>query len=80
MNLSGCFAFLAISVIKSPDVDEAKWSHLHHDVESGYYGEKKMPKRIFLGKKTLICPICGKEHQDTVKNICSNCRKELGVR
>ena len=63
-----------------PAVDEAKWSHLHHDVKNGYYGEKKMPKRIFLGKKTLICPICGKEHQDTVKNICSNCRKELGVR
>lgn len=63
-----------------PAVDEAKWSHLHHDVKSGYYGEKKMPKRIFLGKKTLICPICGKEHQDTVKNICYDCRVKLGVR
>lgn len=67
---------------KSMDInaEDDKWSHLYHDTQNVYYPKGSKPiKKIHFGVKNMICPVCGIEHTQENKNLCSECRRKLGV-
>lgn len=65
----------------APNIKDSKWSHFYSDSQNVYYPKDSKPiKEIYFGVEEMICPVCGKKHTQENKNLCSDCRKVLGVR
>lgn len=64
-----------------PKITDTKWSHFWSDPQDLFYcdGDVKTSK-INFGVEEMICPVCGKKHTMENNNLCSDCRKALGVR